>query len=161
VFRFSRPAPWLRQLFTPSHTTQPNPGELSGDVSLVQPYDGSGWPLFDPGEWDIATQSSVAIASTTALVTAGALEVVRILAASVRLDAGVAPVCHLQGENSVVFGEDVTAVGGSEQIHVPSNCPILGPTHVLYGRHHTGDAATQVTWVVYYVRAPIGTVFYL
>lgn len=163
--KFSRPASWLRQLFTPSSTGWREPGELANDVSLVQPYDGGGFPLLDPGQWVTVVNSSAAAADTTVILNLGNLEYGRILAAGVNRTAGVLPSCSIQ-----VFDQNGFGITVSDRILIAVNgeregfqlfTPIIGPGHSIRGRHFGGDAATILEWIVYVVRAPLGSVFYV
>jgi len=163
--KFTRAAPWLRHFFTPSKTSPVNPTEVSEDVSLVQPYDGSGWPLQPIGEWMSSVAPVIGATGTETLVTAGEREIVRILAVSIHLAAGVAPLSRLliQDPNAVVG-----SVGVSDELTVSANfrsfavrTPILAPGHLLRGQYEGGDAATGVVWRMFICRCPIGTVFYV
>lgn len=160
---FVRPAPWLERLFTASRTEHLHPNSVDPVVSLVQPYDGSGWGISAPGQWVISQVSEVAQAARSQdIETVPEDQVCRILAASVGLTAGVAPQCNLQvvGTGTVVsLGGFVTAT--NENPVLPVNTPIIGPGHIIRGRHSGGDAATVVTWYLYRVFAPLGTVFYV
>lgn len=162
--QFVRPAPWLRHLFTPSKTRAVNPSEISEDVSIVQPYDGSGWPLMPEGEWGKSFVTVAIAAADTELLATNNREIARILAVSVARNAGVNPVCYVSVE-----------VGGTERIALTARftptdgiqtpftlvSPIIGPNQVLIGHHLGGDAATVVAWRLYAVVVPIGTVFYV
>lgn len=158
---FVRPAPWLRRLFTPSQTAPVNPIEVSDDVSLIQPYDGGGYPLFDPSQWSSEVVSVAGAAATTVLYTVGAESVVRLLAAAGILSAGVVGSLHLRveaGAISLAISPNV-ATPAVEQVNLPLQCPVIGPGHIISGRHFGGGAATVVTWRLYLVEAPLGTVF--
>lgn len=163
--RFVRSASWLRHLFTPSHTAQPGPVEVSDDVSLVQPYDGGGYPLFDPGQWSLAKNSLVGVSSVTKIYTVPSDNIVRLLGLSATRVAGAAPDCNAEVETpngiNTGLGIQVTGVGSTFLHHIPASSPILGPGHILLGRHLGGDASTVVQWNLYFVQAPIGAVFYL
>jgi len=123
--------------------------------------------MFDSQSWGVeVTSATVAVAATT-LITVPALSIVRLLAVSAILDAGVAPECNLRvlqtaiGANvAVVCGETIT-LPAADRIAIPNECPIFGPDHIIQGVHQNGDAATIVTWTAYFVIAPIGTVFYI
>lgn len=161
---FARPSSWLRQLFTPSHTSQPNPDRVSDDVSLNQPYDGGGFPLWDEGQWASFVDSGVFSASDTNLLTVPENQICRILAVSAELRAGVAPNAYVKvaGASQVVISQWASPIPPVVQrICIPLFTPIIGPTHTLIGSHHGGDAATVVRWAFYYVLAPLGTVFYV
>lgn len=163
MFEFVRPSPWLRHLFTPSRSQQPNPTAVSREVSLTQPYDGGGFPLFDPASWVISVQSVVSASVSTVIRLVPADTIMRVLAITARLDAGVAPLAHAQSlivpGFSVALGADVLLT--NQLANIPCAAPIIGPGHTLRGHYHTGGAATQVTWTAYIVEVPIGTVFYL
>jgi len=161
---FTRAAPWLRQLFTPSKTAQPNPDRLSDDVSLVQPYDGGGWPLPPGGEWALQVVTAAGAAADSVLVSVNANEIARILAVSFGRNAGVHPTLAVDVlvQQTFTVGLSAHVVSTTAiQTLLPISTPIIGPGHVLRGRHFGGDAATVIDWEVYFVRAPLGTVFSL
>jgi len=165
---FTRAAPWLRHLYTPSKTKAANPGILSNDVALTQDYAGGGYPLIDPQNWVESITTAAVAAADTVLATTGIFEVCRVLAVSYRVSAGVRPdtlVDILTGGVAVAIGDQQD---GATPPPLPTfakvvilTCPIMGPSAVLRGRHSGGDAATVVTWEVYKVIAPLGTVFYV
>jgi len=161
--QFARPAGWLRQLFTQSQTAQPNPTILSNDVSLVQPYDGSGWGLWDPGQWIANVTSATIAADNTAIMTCPVGNIRRILAVSAQVTAGVAPAVYLwvSAQAGEVGVGDVFAAIANRFVSLDCKIPILGPGHVLTGNHTGGDAATIVNYRCYFVQAPLGAVFYL
>jgi len=163
--RFNRPASWLRFLFTPSQTKAPNPGELSNDVSLNQPYDGGGFPLFDPSQWAFTVKSATIASATTDLFTVPEDEIVRILAVAASVAAGVAPNVNsfatTQNNTRVSLSAPLLLVANGQRTGLTQLCPIIGPGHVFAGHHFGGDAATIIDWWVYFVRAPLGTVFYV
>lgn len=157
--RFARPAGWLRQIFTPSQTGQPNPDSVSNDVSLVQPYDGGGYPISDV--LDMFTVNTVVAAqANTTILTLNQDQIGRILALTAVLLAGVAPTVQFmnQGAFGSVISANMTPVV-TEYTAVEFWCPILKPGHQLRGRHFGGDAATQVTYIVHVAVAPVGSVF--
>lgn len=160
--KFVRAASWLRFLFTPAHTAQAGPVEVSDDVSLTAPYDGGGYPLFDPGQWITVTRSATVAAAITTLITVPTDSICRLLAVSTSLIAGVAPDCSVE----MATQTDVNLCISELELNVPSGhtnirtfCPILGPGHVLKGRHIGGDAATIVDWHVCAVIVPLGSNF--
>lgn len=162
---FVRPADWLRHLFTSSRTAPVNPVEVSDDVSLNQPYDGGGFPLWDPGQW-ISTVTSVAVAAgETTLLTVPDNQIARILGVSAQLSAGVAPTVHLrvisQSNARVGLSPLVLMLASARRQSIELQTPIIGPGHLLSGAHFGGDVLTKVAWAVYFVQAPIGTVFYV
>jgi len=161
VSQFTRPASWLRQLFTPSQTSQPNPGQLSNDVSLVQPYDGGGYPL---GGLDgiVLITSTVAAALTTTLFTNNSNTIARVLALTAQSIAGTAPVCNFRVFNpttACVITESLLLTANFRSF--PTTCPIIMPGHGLSGRYISGNASTQVQYTFHVCFAPVGSVFYL
>jgi len=134
-------------------------------VSLVQPYDGGGFPIPDPAQWTARAVNSAAAVDTTVILTMEATEIGRILAVSCNLNAGVAPSVSIQILDQQGFA---TCISNRILIPVISErngfqifSPIIAPGHVLQGRHFGGDAATVVEWLAYVVRVPRGTVFYV
>lgn len=163
--RFTRPAGWLRQLFTPSQTESPNPGLLSDDVSLVQPYDGGGYPTFAPGQWGVKVVSVTAATGEIPLLTTASNELARLLCLSATLVAGVAAKCtavvDTGGPSGVIECAEEVTTPAAGQILVPLAIPIMGPSHILSGNHSGGDAATIIHWRLYFCVAPLGSVFYV
>ena len=163
---FVRPADWLRQLFTPSRTEWITPNRVAGEVSLVQPYDGGGFPLYDPAQWGASVTSIVGASGLTTVLTVPTNRICRILAASVILAAAAAPSTYWSVQSpgtNVAVGISQVETGALTTFHLAArlNTPILGPNSVLHGRWFGGDVTTQVTWNCYYVFAPIGSVFYV
>jgi len=161
---FARPAPWLRQLFTKSQAGQSEPGERSDNVSLTAPYDGGAYPLANPGEWGAFVTSLVGATGDTTIITCPLTAICRVLAVSPVRVAGVQPSCHLNftpQSGTEIGGSDTITLVGTERQGMQIYCPILGPGHVLAGRHFGGDAATQVRWDIYFVQVPLGSVFYV
>ena len=164
---FVRPAPWLRQLFTPAHTPQPNPGTLSEDVSLVQPYDGSGWAIPNPETTVRSFTAPAGAQGNNTILTMGATDVGRILGISVNLNAGAAPT-HA---NAAVRAPGTNLNCPITDVVVPVTGIFIGLPHLassvilprlqLEGSHIGGDAATILIWRVYIAICPIGTVFYV
>jgi len=161
---FVRPANWLRHLFTSSQTGPVNPTEVSDDVSLIQPYDGGGYPLFDPGEWAKDSTSATGAAKTTALFSVPDDKIARILSASIVHTAGVAPDVYFRVETpqfSMGISENLTALADAEDQGFQIHSPIIGPGHNLVGRHFGGDGSTVIIFRLYLCVVPIGTVFYV
>lgn len=166
---FSRPAAWLRQLFTYSGAGGArDPNSLSNDVSLVQPYDGSGWGFHPPAETIFQYDSSVGATTDTVIFTVPATMVRRVLALSFDLLAGAAPAAvYLFASIPAVAGQNVqitqslqTLISG--RVESPDHhSPIILPgieVHILVS---TGNASTQVRCNMMAVEAPLGTVFYV
>lgn len=165
MFRFSRPAPWLRQLFTPQTTSQPNPDQISGDVSLIQPYDGGGFALWDPGQW-IVTQTGAAGASgTVTLVDLPVGEIMRILALEVLITAGAVARCRAAfvapSGGEVTVSPDFTTPGTGLRFNIPIGSPICPPDHNFTAAWSGGDGATVPVFSAIICRVPIGSVFYV
>lgn len=163
--KFSRSASWLKQLYTPSSTGWREPGQLSPDVSLTSPYDGGAYPLLDPSQWLLgAVVSATVAAGSTTLFTVPVTEIARVLAVSATVTAGVAPQLQLQvrtlANDNVIVSESVLAVAAI-RTGIQVFTPIVGPGHLIIGRHTAGDAATIVSWDLYVARAPLGSVFYV
>ncbi len=161
---FVRPAAWLRQLFIQSRTEHVNPSRVSDDVSLVQPYDGSGWGIPDPANWAREATSGVGISATTTIYTVPVNRVARILAVGVHWVAGATFNSHLRvqsGTDIIAVSNDVTVPITGENIGYDVRTPVMGPGHVLSARHTGGDASSQAVYSLYYVECPIGTVFYV
>lgn len=162
--KFVRPAGWLRHLFTQSQTTQVNPTEVSDDVSLIQPYDGGGFPLFDPGQWGLFVTSLVGAATNTVIIIVPDNKVVRLLGLGTFLAAGTVGTAHFTVLPTSGVEVPITpqiAVHATQLTGYPIYCPILGPGHTLRSNFFGGGAASQIRYDMYYVEAPLGTVFYL
>ncbi len=88
---FVRPAAWLRQLFTQSRTESSSPSRVSPDVSLVQPYDGSGWGIQDPSQWGVSAKPGVGASGVATVLVVGENELGRLLSLGGDNEAGVNP----------------------------------------------------------------------
>jgi len=81
------------------------------------------------------------------------------------LTAGVAPTCtpfiRTPTNNSVAIAPVSPALNLSIYTNLQTRSPVLGPGHEILGFHIGGDVLTVVRWAIYYVEAPIGTVFYV
>jgi len=159
--QFSRPARWLRQLFTPSATGFQEPGTLSTDVSLIQPYDGGGYPFETRVQRD--TQAAVA-ANTVTIISANINEIIRLMGLSILVTAGTIPTIFflvlLDGVELAISPRTVISAI-NQQNSVIHNTPILPPEAALQVSWAGGNASTVVRSEVLFVRAPIGTVFYV
>lgn len=168
--QFSRRARWLNQLFTASVAPQSSdPAVVSDDVSLVQPYDGSGWPIPQLGDWFSGPfLSPTGAAADTELIQVADDEVFRLFAISVftvaTLVADAGPiVSQIQGAGGVQIAPNQQSPGlafGSNVYQFPGGM-ILPPGSFLRGGHFNGNGTTILSWSVYGCRAPSGTVFYV
>lgn len=164
---FVRPAAWLRQLFTQSRTEHSNPSRVSAEVSLIQPYDGSGWGIEDPQQWaySVNTGVSAGAAGTATLVTVGENEIFRLLSLAGENLAGTDPggwwnqVINAEQyalTTRIVMNNGNTAYWAGERFP-----PVLGPGHILQFEWTGGNASTQPRLFIVGIRAPLGTVFYV
>jgi len=165
--QFSRSSDWLRTFFTPSRTGWQPPGRVSDEVSLVQPYDGGGYPTFPPGAWIATTTPAVGATQTANMVVLDDQTVGRIMCLGFSFIAGVrpsligrilGPVANLACPitETKVSAEPVGQVEALQHF-----CPILPPGHTLEIRWYGGDAATQLILRAVVCEARIGTVFYV
>jgi len=165
VSKFTRPAPWLRQFFTPSQTEFKEPSTLSNDVSIIQPYDGGGFPLFSKGEWNVNVTTAAGAAQSVTLLTVGEDNIARILAIGCGRGAGATFEARAQvttqAGNPIGCTNIVTIPVSGEQRGLEVYTPVLGPGHVLVGRHEQGDSLSVSDWNLYYVEVPLGAVFYV
>lgn len=189
--QFSRRARWLTQLFTQSVApAKQDPSQLSDDVSLVQPYDGSGWAIEQtsfPVEFDTVAgpllitepfvgimdfTSKVGITTVSDLFSISNDLVARILQISDLLIGGIG------AENTFYFvappndsgvSNHIVMMSGSKNI-VPSQTirqdralfsPIMLPGTQLSYFFTDGDVSSETRISVAMVIAPVGTVFYL
>lgn len=167
--QFSRRARWLNQLFPASAAPTINdPGVRSDDVSLVQPYDGSGWGVIQPTDFISRTISGIAAQGNVILRTVGANNIIRILAASYEHTAGVLPtqVCLEVHDPVAIRSVVISTVPATFAFAVVENpieivCPIILPGHRIDGAWQGGDAATRGIFGLVAVEAPVGTVFYV
>jgi len=163
--KFVRPSAWLRQLFTASRTEHVAPSTVSNDVSLVQPFDGSGWGLPDAGSWFLSVVSAAGAKVETELLVVPANTIVRLLAISASRGAGAAFNAQAQvkpqGGSPTPFTSFVAVPNTGDRRALQVYCPILGPGSILQGAHEGGDASSTCGFNVYYCQAPIGTVFYV
>jgi len=166
LIRFSRRARWLPELFTPSVVpTTAYPDKVAQDVSLVQPYDGGGIVLPDPGSLFTQVDSAAAALDNTVLGATSPNEVARIYSVAAHVTAGVAPSVLIQLANvedpnkySVV---SLTRLAIAEAQGLECFCRMVPPNCTINGRHYGGDGATIVQWNSFIAFVPIGTVFYV
>ena len=162
--KFVRPAPWLRQLFTQSQTEPANPSELSQDVSLVQPYDGGGYPLHPVGEYLITATQSAAASGTETILTCSRDQIARILAVDVLFTVANAATVRFQIDIagvalSVSVQSLLATVNQPESRELTT--PILPPGGSLQVAWFGGNVTTVIRTHVLFARVPLGTVFYL
>lgn len=162
--RFTRPAPWIQDLFTPSRSQKDDPGIRSDDVSLIQPYDGSGWPLQPVGEWVTNKQLAAATDKSVPFSTLRDDQVSRIIALSCDLLAGANATAFffIEGPANLGVGcsSRVTTVDG-ELNAFEIYSPIIPPGHRLTGRYFGGDVLTVINFHAALCTVPLGTVFYV
>jgi len=165
---FTRPAPWLRQLFTSSRTGSQSPANRSDDVSLIQPYDGGGYPSAQVGVAKCFFQGGVATpaaAGGEVFYTCPANTVVRVVGLGVALAAGNAPTSLIavsdETNTYVPITGVITPVTNDYLSFGVITCPILTPGMELELRWYGGSATTDhdIKWAIY--SAPIGSVFYV
>lgn len=159
---FARISPWLRQLYTPSEGIPPDPTKLSTDVSLVAPYDGGGFPIPNPSTWLVSLITPASAAAVNTILTVGADEIFRLMSMSCRTAAGADATCRPTVE--VVAPQRVALHRGLTSDANPQGFDgllgtIVGPGHLVQGLHTGGDVLTQIDWIVYGIRAPLGTCF--
>jgi len=170
---FSRRARWLNQIFPASVTpTIKDPGSRSDDVSLVQPYDGSGWGIPESGAW---IQRSVQLRTTVLFHIFFQLndnEVYRLLAADLAYIAGPGNTdvrVLLSSIDKNGTGDQIILANEIVQNYTPGgirvlvhSSPIIGPGCSLrVDLVLSTDVTERITVGVMGVRAPIGTVFYV
>jgi len=169
--KFTKPAPWLRRFFIPSGVDFREPGQVSNDVSLVQPYDGGSYPEM-AGVEKVFTVTSAAGANTyTDLFTLTNEQIARLVSVSMANVAGGASGAMLVTDDGSTpeapcsvyagaFANSQQTLDGSIRA-IPILAPIIGPGMRVRLRVTGGDASTQViaNWLVYIV--PVGSVFYL
>lgn len=167
--RFTRPSRWLESLFTPSRVGWKPPSSIADEVNLTQPYDGSGWPIMPIGEWIVVTDPTAAGAAGNIndVVIVGEEEILRVLAVSVRVTAGVLPRVHAFARDSglglpaIPITETITVGNLDETEGLPPHCPIVPQGHNLGLNWVGGDGATVLTCRALVCRAPLGSVFYV
>jgi len=167
--QFSRRARWLNQLFPASNApTIRDPGSRSDDVSLTQPYDGSGWGLIQPTDFINRQISGIAASGSVILRTVGDNSIVRLLSASYEHTAGVLPtqLCLEVHDPINIRSVVISTVATTFAFTAVENpieilCPIILPGLRIDGTWQGGDASTRGIFGLVAVEVPIGTVFYL
>jgi len=104
--------------------------------------------------------SATAAAANTTLRTNLADQLMRILAISANVTAGVAPVVRARifvpgAGFRCVITEELTLTADA-QVLPGLRCPIVCPTGALECRHTGGDAATIVEYTLYAATLPLG-----
>lgn len=174
---FSRRAKWLNTIFPASVLPQTtDPDRVSDDVSLVQPYDGSGWGIPDLNDW--AVRTAIQSAAPTGFVELRAVtpeQVFRLLHLDFTLlvDAGPAPslklvatVIDAEGSGDQVLVANVLLKSGSginpgESLSFRNVVPIVGPGCTLRIEWFQNVSGTTFTFGHYGALVPVGTVFYV
>lgn len=164
--QFARPSTWLRHLFTPAVTLSPNPGILSDDVSLNQPFDGSGWGIIAGAEYAREVTSPVGVTNSIELLEVPTNEVFRLLSLGVQRVLGADYsfsnwFVRAPGNNFDVPVTPEMTVTSSLRAPTAILSPILGPGSRLFHLASGGSAASTRDVRVYGVSAPLGTVFYV
>lgn len=165
--QFSRRARWLNALFPASVApTVRDPNSRSDDVSLVQPYDASGWPFTEPENWITVVDGVAGAISTTDILTVPDGQVYRLLAASAFM--AVVPSGSRQlfirdristPNSAVKIADDLNAAPDHGHFHIRN--PIIVPAGlIISGDFAAGGAGSVPRWNLYGVLAPEGTVFY-
>ena len=171
--QFSRRARWLNSIFPASVVPQvQDPAVVSDDVSLVQPYDGGGIALSRGSAFHRFDTTSGASGETGVIFTTGEEEVARIYAAqvfSIALGAAI-PNCELVispvlGNVACAITEVAVAPAVSDLAHEflmkGAGGLMVPPEHEIQYSYEGGTAvSTLLSFTVYAVIAPIGSVFY-
>jgi len=164
--QFSRRARWLNQVFPASRAPQTSdPNSVSDDVSLTQPYDGSGWAIPDSSQWIIQLDSALAASGQVILLAVPEGFVYRLFGAhSFRVTGST-------GTSSIAVRDLVsvpnTAVLLAPQLDIagdPKAFEINRAVVVPAGLTITGDffngSPTIAAYRMYGCLVPAGTVFY-
>lgn len=168
--QFSRRARWLNELFLQSKApASRDPDSVSDDVSLVQQYDGGGWLIPDTPDWfhGPTLSSPAGAAGSTPLVTVPADKIFRLFAIHVfTLINGQADANPIVSQSAASGGVSIAdqvntplAPLGGARTFLIGQAMILPPGTFLYGSHFNGTGTTVISWNVYGVLAPIGSVF--
>lgn len=168
--QFSRRSRWLNALFPASVAPQSSdPGSVSDDVSLVQPYDGSGWPIPARNTWITQILSVAGVNTSTVLLLVPPGFVYRLFAASVFnavLPTGGAQLVLrdlISVPNVAVALAAEQATGGPTHgnVHFELNTAIVVPEGLtITGEGLTQGAGSVLSWSIYGALCPAGTVFY-
>jgi len=145
-----------------------DPGSVSDDVSLVQPYDGGAWPIPRLEDWFFGPFVTPAGASgDTNLLTVPEDSVFRVFAISVfTVVAAVATVnvvvSQLPLVGGVVVSPSIATLASALGPVSPDLDPIVVPPGAsIRGAHFNGNGTTILSWGMYGCLAPSGSVFSL
>lgn len=171
--QFSRRARWLNQLFPASVApTIRDPGVRSDDVSLTQPYDGSGWGLPGPNDWVRRMVSVTGPTGSIQILNVGPDQIFRLLSADFVVLVGPNPdFVYLNCIDRAGTGDQIALslvenpLGAGATLNEPIAFrevkPIVGSSCFLRLDWLGGLGATQLALGIYGVLAPVGTVFYV
>ena len=168
--QFSRRSRWLNTLFPASVRPQTtDPSSVSEDVSLVQPYDGSGYGIPNPRSWIIQNLLAAGVTGSSVMITVPEDSVYRLMG------AGGFNVAASGTPRHQLFVQDLIAVPNLACQLAPIEIPtvgdgnfafdlgraiVIGPGHNLLMAYTAGGAGTIMKYSIYGVLAPLGTVFY-
>jgi len=162
---FQRRAKWLNFIFPASEApTVSDPGVRSGDVSLVQQYDGGGFGFQDPASHIIRKVIAVGATGTVDMLETSAEEIFRLVSADViNIAGGGTPTAFLTGISLASLDScDLATVQlptTGRPLRFPNLCPIVGPSTRIVAQYLSGDAAQQLSFAIMGFRAPLGTAF--
>lgn len=163
---FSRRARWLNALFPASVTpTITDPASRSDDVSLVQPYDGGGYPIPPVTNWFTEVTSAVAAGTQLLLLTVGDDQLFRILGCGIQRLAGnnyTRAFLQVRVPNAtflVQVSNDIGVVDNIEQGIHQLVMPICPAGSQIFMFADGGNASSQFTATLLGVSVPVGTVF--
>lgn len=171
--QFSRRARWLNIFFPQSVApAEQDPGVRSDDVSLVQPYDGGGFPLSEDTAWMRFLNPAAAAAGVVAIFTTPPDQLFRFMGADVQLIGGNGPVagCGLQiqppvgggGIMQVTERKFFAGATANDPVNFEAiTVPIIGPNTIVFMQWAGGNVATDLIVHVYGNFAPFGSVFYV
>jgi hypothetical protein len=168
--QFSRRARWLNSLFPASVLPKiSDPGVVSDDVNLVQPYDGGGYGFADSSELVTRVTGVVGASGGFVILTTSAEEIFRLISADHVTVAGGLPdvwmivIDNEGGGDSVHITQKIQAqpIGASQILPLQGGPVVIGPNMTITTQWTGGDAATQISFGIYGFRAPLGTVFHV
>lgn len=143
-----------------------DPGEISDDVSLVQPYDGGGYGFAADSTPMVRNQlSTVGVTGFVELVTTGPDQIFRILAVSAIPFVGDATRLRLNiietppARQAFISNQVIILAATAEIFIFDSIVPIMGPNSALRIDWENGQPTFQFNTTTYGVLAPLGTAF--